>query len=530
MAFLHLSFVLAVGRKKIRIEKIGDERNRQVTFTKRKNGLMKKAMELSVLCGCDIALVIFNSNSKLFQYSSTDMDAILQRYSKMCNQPHEVRNNQDLFKQHFAGEDDEDGEATADGEDDGKDASGRNKRQRANGAEGPGQRRRREGSDGEISSLSDGSFLAQGATDILKPLGLGEGAKFPLSPKSERAYTRISHEFDVLLQALQAEADVTHSDPPGSSPNSLLQSPGSLDLLRPEGGEEGARGAKPGLSIALPAAGQPFTSTMVSPGLIAMADAAEASNEAATALGRNGSLHMSGAPLISPYYDAALPSANSVASMVPPLPYYNPPGGPSSTRPTTLPNASAPLPSLLAHSAFPPAGPSMLGSAQLRPEDISWTALMASAAAGPSAPPATAGFMAPASSVGQQQPPPMQAAAPAGAPSGPPVNQPLSWNSLPRPAAPNAGGATIAMPRPRGVMQRPPVPSNLGNPVSIPQIPTPAATTMPQFRPPTALATPPIVAQQIAPIEAAQQDLISTAGVSDTGAAAAADAPSVLQS
>ncbi|EIE22732.1 myocyte enhancer factor 2D [Coccomyxa subellipsoidea C-169] len=88
--------MLAVGRKKIRIEKIGDERNRQVTFTKRKNGLMKKAMELSVLCGCDIALVIFNSNSKLFQYSSTDMDAILQRYSKMCNQPHEVRNNQDV--------------------------------------------------------------------------------------------------------------------------------------------------------------------------------------------------------------------------------------------------------------------------------------------------------------------------------------------------------------------------------------------------------------------------------------------------
>ena len=72
----------------------------QVTFTKRKNGLMKKAMELSVLCGCDIALVIFNSNSKLFQYSSTDMDAVLQKYSKMCNQPHEVRNNQDVRPWH----------------------------------------------------------------------------------------------------------------------------------------------------------------------------------------------------------------------------------------------------------------------------------------------------------------------------------------------------------------------------------------------------------------------------------------------
>lgn len=91
-----------MGRKKIRIERISDERNRQVTFTKRKNGLMKKAMELSVLCDCDIALVIFNSNNKLFQYASTDMDAILAKYSKACAEPHEKRNNQDLFTQHFA--------------------------------------------------------------------------------------------------------------------------------------------------------------------------------------------------------------------------------------------------------------------------------------------------------------------------------------------------------------------------------------------------------------------------------------------
>ena len=39
----------------------------QVTFTKRKFGLMKKAYELSVLCECEIALIIFNSNNKLHQ-------------------------------------------------------------------------------------------------------------------------------------------------------------------------------------------------------------------------------------------------------------------------------------------------------------------------------------------------------------------------------------------------------------------------------------------------------------------------------
>ena len=58
------------------------------------------------------------------------------------------------------------------------------------------------------------SFLAQNPADLLRPLGLNEdGRNFPLSPKSERAYTRISHEFDVLFQALQAENDVNQNMP-----------------------------------------------------------------------------------------------------------------------------------------------------------------------------------------------------------------------------------------------------------------------------------------------------------------------------
>uniref|UniRef100_A0A4W5KYZ2 Myocyte enhancer factor 2cb n=1 Tax=Hucho hucho TaxID=62062 RepID=A0A4W5KYZ2_9TELE len=71
-----------MGRKKIQITRIMDERNRQVTFTKRKFGLMKKAYELSVLCDCEIALIIFNSTNKLFQYASTDMDKVLLKYTE----------------------------------------------------------------------------------------------------------------------------------------------------------------------------------------------------------------------------------------------------------------------------------------------------------------------------------------------------------------------------------------------------------------------------------------------------------------
>jgi len=72
----------------------------QVTFTKRKFGLMKKAYELSVLCDCEIALIIFNGSNKLFQYASTDMDRVLLRYTEY-NEPHESRTNSDIIEVHW---------------------------------------------------------------------------------------------------------------------------------------------------------------------------------------------------------------------------------------------------------------------------------------------------------------------------------------------------------------------------------------------------------------------------------------------
>jgi len=57
---------------------------------------MKKAYELSVLCDCEIALIIFNSANKLFQYASTDMDKVLLKYTEY-NEPHESRTNKDII-------------------------------------------------------------------------------------------------------------------------------------------------------------------------------------------------------------------------------------------------------------------------------------------------------------------------------------------------------------------------------------------------------------------------------------------------
>eukprot|EP00177_Eucheuma_denticulatum_P002914 GFKZ01005238.1.p1 GENE.GFKZ01005238.1~~GFKZ01005238.1.p1 ORF type:complete len:674 (-),score=44.34 GFKZ01005238.1:749-2770(-) len=84
-----------MGRKKIRIERIADERNRQVTFTKRKNGLLKKARELSVLCDAEIAVIIFSNTAaqtRLHDYCSADLASVLNRIASYDG-PVESRNN-----------------------------------------------------------------------------------------------------------------------------------------------------------------------------------------------------------------------------------------------------------------------------------------------------------------------------------------------------------------------------------------------------------------------------------------------------
>ncbi|KAJ6778115.1 MADS BOX PROTEIN [Salix koriyanagi] len=62
------------GRQKIEIKRVERESNRYVTFSKRKNGLFKKATELSTLCGAETAVIIFSEHRKLFSCGQPDVD------------------------------------------------------------------------------------------------------------------------------------------------------------------------------------------------------------------------------------------------------------------------------------------------------------------------------------------------------------------------------------------------------------------------------------------------------------------------
>ncbi|CAN6344915.1 unnamed protein product [Urochloa humidicola] len=70
------------GRGKIEIKRIENMTNRQVTFCKRRNGLLKKAYELSVLCDAEVALIVFSSRGRLYEYSNNSVKATIERYKK----------------------------------------------------------------------------------------------------------------------------------------------------------------------------------------------------------------------------------------------------------------------------------------------------------------------------------------------------------------------------------------------------------------------------------------------------------------
>ncbi|KAF7095469.1 hypothetical protein CFC21_097631 [Triticum aestivum] len=72
-----------MGRGRVELKRIENKINRQVTFAKRRNGLLKKAYELSVLCDAEVALIVFSNRGKLYEFCSTQsMTKTLDKYQK----------------------------------------------------------------------------------------------------------------------------------------------------------------------------------------------------------------------------------------------------------------------------------------------------------------------------------------------------------------------------------------------------------------------------------------------------------------
>ncbi|KAB2627483.1 agamous-like MADS-box protein AGL15 [Pyrus ussuriensis x Pyrus communis] len=71
-----------MGRGKIEIKRIENANSRQVTFSKRRSGLLKKAQELAILCDAEVAVIIFSNTGRLFEFSSAGMMRTLSRYNK----------------------------------------------------------------------------------------------------------------------------------------------------------------------------------------------------------------------------------------------------------------------------------------------------------------------------------------------------------------------------------------------------------------------------------------------------------------
>ncbi|KAK9904361.1 hypothetical protein M0R45_000797 [Rubus argutus] len=71
-----------MGRGKIVIQRIDNCTSRQVTFSKRRKGLIKKAKELAVLCDAEVGLVIYSSTGKLYEFASNSLKSVIERYNK----------------------------------------------------------------------------------------------------------------------------------------------------------------------------------------------------------------------------------------------------------------------------------------------------------------------------------------------------------------------------------------------------------------------------------------------------------------
>ncbi|CAI0548414.1 unnamed protein product [Linum tenue] len=82
-----------MGRGKIEIRRIDNSTSRQVTFSKRRNGLLKKAKELAILCDAEVGVIVFSSTGKLYDLASSSMKSVIERYQKTKEEHNNVLGN-----------------------------------------------------------------------------------------------------------------------------------------------------------------------------------------------------------------------------------------------------------------------------------------------------------------------------------------------------------------------------------------------------------------------------------------------------
>ncbi|CAL5041495.1 unnamed protein product [Urochloa decumbens] len=76
-----------MGRGKVELKRIENRVSRQVTFSKRRKGLLKKAHELAVLCDVDVGVVVFSERGKMSQYPEppASLTYLIRRYEAVNN-------------------------------------------------------------------------------------------------------------------------------------------------------------------------------------------------------------------------------------------------------------------------------------------------------------------------------------------------------------------------------------------------------------------------------------------------------------
>ncbi|KAF8008622.1 hypothetical protein BT93_K2323 [Corymbia citriodora subsp. variegata] len=91
-----------MARGKIQMRRIENAASRQVTFSKRRNGLLKKAYELSVLCDAEVAVVIFSQKGRLYEFSSnSEIQKTIDRYRRSTNDADTYRANMEQYILHL---------------------------------------------------------------------------------------------------------------------------------------------------------------------------------------------------------------------------------------------------------------------------------------------------------------------------------------------------------------------------------------------------------------------------------------------